>query len=162
MPSNSQLIKKVGEIYDWLDLQITNNSDAAGKCNACGKCCAFDKPASASEQGFDHRLFLTTPELMYMTLNIRTEDLKPMTTSRCPYNINGKCSVYKYRFAGCRIFCCNGDKDFQSQLSELVLKKFKMICEESGIAYHYTDLANALNNLFNKAYLATASGLWRR
>jgi hypothetical protein len=142
--SKSQLIKKVAEIYGWLDLQIANNSDLAGACDGCGRCCVFDD--SASEQNFDHRLFLTTPELMYLTANISSEGIKSMTTSRCPYNINGKCSIYEYRFSGCRIFCCRGDKDFQSRLSESALKKFKAICEEFDIDYRYIDLATALNN----------------
>jgi len=99
---------------------------------------------------------------MYLTANIGAEGIKPMLTSRgstplttrCPYNIDGKCSVYKYRFVGCRIFYCKGDsathladkKDFQSRLSESALKKFKSLCEEFGIDYHYADLATALNN----------------
>jgi len=144
--SHSRLLEKVAEIYDWLDLQIRNNRSLAGHCDACGKCCEFDKPAS--EQGFDHRLFVTTPEMMYLASNLGSEIIKPMLTSLCPYNIDGKCSVYKYRFAGCRIFYCRGDKDFQSELSESALKKFKSICEEFEIDYQYADLATALNNLF--------------
>jgi len=142
--SHSGLLEKVAEIYDWLDLQISNNRSLAGHCDACGKCCVFDKPAS--EQGFDHRLFVTTPELIYLTANLAGKDVKQMITSRCPYNIEDKCSIYEYRFSGCRIFYCRGDKDFQSQLSESALKKFKLICEEFGILYRYTDLAAALNN----------------
>jgi len=145
MQSGSQLLKRVAEIYDWLDLQITNNSDLAGQCRACGQCCDFDKRGPAAEQGFDHRLFVTTPELMYLAANLGAESIKPMPTSICPYDIDGKCSVYKYRFAGCRIFYCNGDKDFQSELSESALKKFKSICDDFQIPYHYTDLATALN-----------------
>ncbi len=144
MQSNERLIKKVAEIYDWLDLQIANNSDLAGRCDGCGRCCVFDD--SASEQSFDHRLFLTTPELIYLTSNPGAEGIKPMLTSRCPYNIDGKCSVYEYRFAGCRVFYCKGDKDFQSRLSESALKKFKSICEEFDIDYLYTDLATALKD----------------
>jgi len=139
-------LKKVAEIYNWLDLQMANNSDLIGQCKGCGECCVFDEPASANKQRFDHRLFLTTPELIYLTANLGGEGIKPMLTSHCPYNIGGKCSIYKYRFAGCRIFYCRGDKDFQSRLSESALKRFKLVCEEFGIAYNYTDLATALNN----------------
>ncbi len=146
MQDNSRALKKVAEIYDWLDSQITNNSDLAGQCRACGRCCNFDNCGPANEEGFDHRLFVTTPELMYLAVNLGEETIKPMATSRCPYNIDGKCSVYKYRFAGCRIFYCNGDSDFQSRLSESALKKFKSICTEFQIPYRYTDLATALNN----------------
>lgn len=137
MQSNSRLIKEVAEIYGRLDSQIKNN-DKAGRCDACGRCCDFGN--------FDHRLFVTPPEVIYLAASLGKQNLEPMPTNICPYNIDGKCSVYEYRFASCRIFCCNGDKEFQSELSESVLKKFKSICEEFGIDYRYTDLATALNN----------------
>ncbi|MFZ0033689.1 MAG: YkgJ family cysteine cluster protein [Sedimentisphaerales bacterium] len=135
--TNSQLAKKVAEIYDWLDSQTSNNSSSAGKCTACGKCCDFSK--------FDHRLFVTTPELMYLTAYLGAENIKPMTTSCCPYNVGGKCSVYEHRFSGCRIFSCKGNADFQSRLSERASKKFKSLCTNLQIPYRYTDLATAMN-----------------
>ncbi len=134
--TSSELLKRVGEIYDWLDVQVRRSSDLAGVCTSCGNCCDFD--------GFDHRLFVTSPELMYLAANLGAENIKPMLSSRCPYNISGKCSVYEYRFSGCRIFCCNGDADFQSRLSEEVLDKLKSICTEFRIPYRYADLASAL------------------
>ncbi|MHC4462357.1 MAG: YkgJ family cysteine cluster protein [Planctomycetota bacterium] len=145
MTDNGQLLTKVAEVYDWLDLQVRNHSDLAGVCDACGKCCDFKTPSSASEQGFDHRLFITPPELIYLAANLVSENVKPMPASRCPYNIGGKCRIYKYRFAGCRIFCCRADADFQSRLSESALKKFKSICTEFQIPYRYNDLPTALN-----------------
>ncbi len=151
---NNRLLERVAEIYNWLHSQIRRRGDLAGLCDVCGKCCDFDSPALASEQelapgldrGFDHRLFVTPPELMYLTANLGDENIRPMPTSRCPYNIGGKCTVYEYRFAGCRIFCCNGDADFQSSLSESALKKLKSVCTEFQIPYRYTDLASALNS----------------
>lgn len=138
---NKQLLAKVAEIYKWLDWQIRQNNDLAGNCNACGRCCDFD--------GFDHRLFVTTPELLYLAANLCAENIKPMPTSRCPYNIDGKCSIYEYRFAGCRIFFCKADKDFQSTLSESALKKFKSLSMQFSIPYRYSDLATALNKFEN-------------
>jgi len=135
---NTRLLQKVAEVYDWLDSQIHKNIALAGRCDACGKCCDF--------KGFDHRLFVTTPELLYFAAKLGTKSIKPMTTNRCPYQTNVKCTVYKCRFAGCRIFCCKGDADFQSRLSESALKKFKSICEQFQIPYRYTDLAAALNS----------------
>jgi len=135
--TNGHLIKKVAEVYKWLDLQISNNSNLAGTCCACGKCCDFES--------FDHKLFVTTPEMIFLKANLHGENLKPMKTGRCPYNINGKCSVYKYRFSGCRIFSCKGDLDFQNELSEKALRKFKAICEQLQIPYRYIDLAIALD-----------------
>ena len=135
--AENQLLKKVAEIYNWLDSQIGNHRDLAGQCKACGRCCDFAQ--------FDHHLFVTTPELMYLAANLDAKKQKPMTSSRCPYNIDGKCTIYEYRFAGCRIFCCNGNTDFQSGLSESALKKFKLLCTDLQIPYRYTDLATALN-----------------
>ena len=135
--TNKRLLEKVAEIYNWLDTQIRDNNKLTGQCNACGKCCDFDK--------FDHHLFVTPPELMYLTANLGAENIKSMPTKRCPYNIDGKCTVYEYRFAACRIFCCDADADFQSELSESALKKLKSLCTEFQIPYHYTDLAVALN-----------------
>ncbi len=135
---NDRLLKSVAEVYDWLDVQVRRRSDLAGQCKSCGNCCDFD--------GFDHRLFVTPPELRYFAANLGAEDIKPMPRGRCPYNIGGKCSVYEYRFAGCRIFCCDADADFQSGLSESVLERFKSICTEFQIPYRYTALAVALNS----------------
>jgi hypothetical protein len=145
--TRKKIIAGVADIYDRLDVQISKSPNLAGLCQACGKCCYFDGPAPAIERGFDHRLYVTTPELIYLAENIGNENLKPMPTHTCPYQIDGKCSVYEYRFAGCRIFCCKGDVEFQSRLSESVLKKLKSICNNLGLAYRYTDLATALNDI---------------
>jgi len=134
--ANTQLLRKVAEIYDWLDSQIHKNNALAGHCDICGRCCDFER--------FDHRLFVTTPELMYLAAKQGTESIKPMTTNRCSYQTDNKCTVYKFRFAGCRIFYCRGDADFQSRLSESALKKFKSICEQFQIPYRYIDLPTAL------------------
>jgi hypothetical protein len=130
-------LRKVAQIYDWIDRQLASVGDLAGRCDACGRCCNFD--------AYDHRLYVTGPELMYLAAALNVEKLRPMPSSRCPYNIDGKCSVYEYRFAGCRIFCCKGDVDFQSRLSEAVLKKLKSLCIEFEIPYLYRDLVSALN-----------------
>ena len=133
----SRLVGRVDEIYGWLDSQIRDNRSSAGVCEACGKCCDFDS--------FDHRLFVTTPELMYLAAKLGGEKLRPMNGGRCPYNVAGKCSIYEYRFAGCRIFCCKGDADFQRSLSESFLNRVKSVCLESGLAYRYLDLPTALS-----------------
>ena len=134
---NNRLLEKIVEIYDWLDAQIRENAGMAGRCNICGKCCNFDS--------YDHHLFVTQPEVMYLTAKLGSENIKPMTDGICPYNVDGKCTVYEHRFAACRIFCCNGDTDFQSGLSESALEKLKSICTEFQIPYRYTNLATALN-----------------
>ena len=133
---DNRLVKKVAKVYDWLGTQIAD-SNTKGQCKACGECCDFD--------GFDHRLFITPPELIYLKANLDDDNIMPMLTSRCPYNIEGKCTVYEYRFAACRIFYCSGDSDIQSELSEEALTKLKSLCAEFKIPYRYSELANALN-----------------
>ena len=135
--ADSRLLERVAEVYDWLELQIHRSDSLAGACKCCGDCCDFD--------AFDHRLFVTLPELTYLAANLGPENIKAMPSGRCPYNIDGKCGVHEHRFAGCRIFCCNGDAAFQSELSEAVLARLKSICAEFRIPYHYVDLATALN-----------------
>jgi hypothetical protein len=137
--ADSRLIETVAAIYDWLDSQVRGSGSAAGTCTCCGDCCDFDS--------YDHRLFVTLPELTYLSASLGAEKIKAMPTGRCPYNIDGRCSVHEYRFAGCRIFCCKGDADFQGELSEAVLARLKSVCTESRIPYRYMDLATALNGL---------------
>ena len=132
----NKLIQDVKEIYDWLDSQIEEKLSV--KCQACGKCCDFEN--------FEHRLFVTIPELVYMAANLNVEALEMMQTGKCPYNIEGKCKVHKYRFSGCRIFNCKANEEIQSELSELTLKKIKEIHLKFEIPYRYMDLASALNN----------------
>jgi Fe-S-cluster containining protein len=137
--ANTQLLKRVAEIYEWLDSQIRQSAETPDQCDACGKCCNFAR--------FDHRLFVTPPELMYLTAMVGNENIKPMPTGRCPYNTDGKCTVYDYRFAGCRIFSCKSNPDFQSRLTESTLNKLKSLCTRFQIPYRYSDLPTALSSL---------------
>ena len=136
MKSNSFVCKKVAEIYNWLDTQIQQN-DIIVQCKACGRCCDFGK--------FDHLLFVTTPELIFLKENLKPQKIKTMPTSICPYNEKGRCTIYPLRFAGCRIFFCKGDSDFQNRLSESAVSRFKSLCTEFNIPYIYSDLQTALN-----------------
>lgn len=139
MAQSTTLTQKVSDIYNWLRNQLEEHPDAAGVCRMCGKCCDFDS--------YDHRLFVTSPEIEYLAEKIGGDNIKHMTNGRCPYNVNGRCTIYENRFAACRIFCCRGDKDFQSRLSEEALKKLKNLCEQLQLPYQYLDLPTSLNNL---------------
>lgn len=136
LKTNEKLLREVEELYGWLDSQIDER--ISGKCNACGQCCDFIT--------FDHRLYVTVPEILYLAAKLNVDSLKPMLTGRCSYNIEGKCIVYKYRFSGCRIFNCKADSDVQSELSEKALCKLKELCTKFQIPYRYVDLASALNS----------------
>lgn len=133
-----RVIEEVAVLYDWIDRQLQQNPDRAGRCRACGACCDFGT--------YDHRLFVTPPELIHLTAGLKVERLRPMPSGRCPYQQDGKCSIHEHRFAGCRIFCCGGDANFQSELSEAALKRLKALCETLEVPYRYQDLAAALNS----------------
>jgi Fe-S-cluster containining protein len=133
----SFICSEVAQTYDWLDSIIKSLNN---KCDACGKCCHFDS--------FGHKLFVTTPELLYFKQNIK--NLKPMPAQICSYLENGRCSVRNYRFAACRIFFCKADKDLQNSLSEQTVKKFKALCDKFNFPYRYTELMTALNSERNQ------------
>lgn len=136
-----RLVEEVAELYNWIESQLQAHPDRAGVCNVCGACCDF--------VGYDHLLFVTPPELIYLARKPGVEKLKPMVAGRCPYQEEGKCTVHTHRFSGCRIFCCTGDADFQSELTEAVLKKLKTLCERFEIPYRYADLAKALETFIS-------------
>ena len=131
-----RILADIAELYDWIDSQLRQNPDGAGRCDACGACCDFS--------AYDHRLFVTLPELMYLAAKLDVAALRLMRSGRCPYQRDQRCSVHKHRFAACRIFCCKGDPVFQSDLSETAIRKLKETCERSGIPYRYQDLPTAL------------------
>jgi len=131
-----RLVAEVAALYEWIDTQLGRDEARAGQCRACGACCDF--------ASYDHLLFVTPPELIYLAERLGAENLKQMTSGSCPYQEAKKCTVHSHRFSGCRIFCCNGDADFQSELTEAALKRLKAICERFGVPYRYADLATAL------------------
>ena len=135
MQKDAQLIHGIDAIYQWLESELAQLDQS---CAACGKCCDFES--------FGHRLYVTTPELLFFQHHLN-EPVKAMTTGICPYRIDGKCTVYAYRFAGCRIFTCKGDAEKENQICEEIIRKFKMLCEGHAIPYHYVDLKTGLQLL---------------
>jgi len=131
-----RLIEEVAAVYEWIDAQLRQHAERAGRCNACGACCDFTT--------YDHRLFVTTPELIYLAAGLGAEELKRMTFGKCPYQEDKHCTAHEHRFAGCRIFCCSGEAAFQNELSETALRKLKAICERFHIPYCYRELSSAL------------------
>jgi Fe-S-cluster containining protein len=145
--TDQKICDEVKKIYDWLDSTIKPLNN---KCDACGKCCNFDS--------FGHKLFITTPELLYFMQNvtsgnvISSEGLKEAEVEKsikkkvCPYLKDEKCTVRNFRFAGCRIFFCKEDKNLQNKLSEETIEKFKALCDKFNLPYRYVDFASAVNN----------------
>ena len=136
MARHKKIIERVSEIYKWIEEQQLANKGIAGNCEVCGKCCDFER--------YDHRLYVTTPEMIYFVDKVGIANIKQMTTAKCCYQVEGKCSVHAYRFSGCRIFCCKGKATFQSELTESAIKKFKALCAELQIPYRYVELPVAL------------------
>jgi Fe-S-cluster containining protein len=139
MNRNDQIIARVSEIYNWIEARQLANSKITGQCAACGKCCDFEV--------YDHRLYVTTPEIIYFVEKLGLANIKQMVGGRCPYQVDGKCTVHAHRFSGCRIFCCKGDASFQSELTEAVLKKLKALCSGLQIPYRYLELPAALKSV---------------
>jgi Fe-S-cluster containining protein len=131
-----RLINEVAAIYARIEDRCQQEPDRAGRCRACGACCDF--------AAYEHRLYVTPPELAYLAAKLGARALKLMTTGRCPYQEGAKCTIHEYRFAACRIFCCGGDPDFQSELSEAALRRLKQLGEGCQLPYRYQDLAAAL------------------
>ncbi len=139
--TKQKLCEAVSEIYQNLDKQL----DAAGQsCKACGQCCDFDT--------FGHRLYVTTPELLYFKTRLAENHtpILPMADGVCPYRRDKKCSVYLWRFSGCRIFNCTGDANLQSRLSEESIALFKTLCVLYRLEYRYLDLKTGLDNIIRE------------
>lgn len=128
-----QVLDRVRQVYDDLAVEAKKIEPV---CRACGTCCDFDR--------YGHRLYLTTPEMLYF-LHHLTLDFRVMSDGVCPYRQNGRCRVYEYRFAACRIFYCTADKQRQHQLSEEAVARFKEICRQYDLSYRYIDLKYALS-----------------
>jgi Fe-S-cluster containining protein len=133
LSKSSQIIQEVGFFYRWLDKQLATMDSS---CQACGNCCDFES--------FGHKLYITSPELMYFAHFI---DPQKMVSGVCPYRIDGKCTVYPYRFSGCRIFSCKGDTEKESALCEQAVGKLKTLCDEFDIQYQYVYLQAGLELL---------------
>jgi Fe-S-cluster containining protein len=138
MKKNDQIIARVSEIYNWIEARQLANNGFAGHCAACGKCCDFER--------YDHRLYVTMPEIIFFVEKLGLTNIKQMAGGRCCYLVDGKCSVHAYRFSGCRIFCCKGKTMFQNELTEAAIKKFKAVCAELQVPYRYVELPAALKD----------------
>lgn len=135
MKQETHILEQVDAIYQWLQSELVQLDQ---QCTACGQCCDFES--------FGHRLYVTTPELIYFR-HFVTLPIKEMTTGVCPYRVDGKCTVYPYRFAGCRIFTCKGDAEKENRICEEAIRRCKALCDEYAVAYHYVYLKAGLEML---------------
>ncbi len=137
MSQNSDIIGEIDSLYQWLDQTLASHKAQAGACSACGKCCDFD--------AYGHRLYVTHAEMLHFASKMGSDPLKAMPSGPCPYMENHRCSVHEHRFSGCRIYGCQGDAEYQNQLTEQALNKIKALCNALDVPYEYMDLRQALN-----------------
>lgn len=131
----TRIIQEVLNIYQWIDEELIQIDQS---CKGCGDCCDFEV--------FGHRLYVTTPELIFFWHYLDSQ-IKTMDRGICPYRIDARCSVYPYRFSGCRIFSCKGDSEQENTLCEQAISKFKVLCDKHQLPYHYVDLKTGLEML---------------
>ncbi len=127
----------VKDLYREIERTIETKIPGNELCRACGRCCDFES--------FGHKLFVTTPELIYLRELLGTGGIREMTGPVCPYNRDGRCEIHDHRFLGCRIFFCRLDEEFQNTVMEDALKRIKAICSEEQIPYWYLELPRALD-----------------
>ncbi len=142
--TQDRIITEVADIYRWIDLQVTEHtsSQTTGTgCDMCGRCCDF--------ADFDHRLYVTTPEMAYFALHAGPNKVRKMDSDVCPYRDKGQCTVHAHRFAGCRIFSCKDalPAETQGRISEQAITGFRALCDRYDMPYGYDQLRNALNQI---------------
>ena len=135
--NHKRIAEQVTHLYAWIDEQIRTHPTQAGTCHACGDCCHFE--------AYDHRLYVTSAELITFAETVGTDPILSISQGVCPYHVQQRCSVHGHRFCACRIFCCQGDSDFQAQLSEQALDRLKAICIRCDLPYRYMDLKMGLD-----------------
>jgi len=140
MSGRADIRQAVGRLYEKIDEEVRGWRK---ECEMCGKCCDF--------AGYDHRLYVTGVELVYFAEKLGAGNLRRMSGGKCPYLEGGRCLVHEQRFAGCRIFNCQGEGHKQSELSERVVAELKRITEAFGVEYCYVELGAGLEELAGRS-----------
>ncbi len=134
MNRNEQIARAVDAVYRWIEAETERTAAHHRPCGRCGRCCDFE--------AFDHRLYVTTAELAHFTTRSGLA-IPPSAGPRCPWNVDGRCDVHPYRFAGCRVFSCTGDPQVQARITEQALQRLKHIGGQSGLPYRYVNILHA-------------------
>ncbi len=109
-------------------------------CKACGDCCDFATSG--------HRLYVSTGEL---ALLIATAPPQPPSPGRCPYQLNGRCTVHPVRALGCRLFFCDpAARESLQQDYETYHRQIRRLHDAHGLPYGYVELTTILAELFSR------------
>ncbi|MCC7569000.1 MAG: hypothetical protein KO463_05250, partial [Candidatus Methanofastidiosa archaeon] len=67
-----RVVAHVRAVYRWIDRCTGRTARSAedNGCRACGRCCDFD--------AYEHRLYVTAPELLYFMSTLTPENLRAM------------------------------------------------------------------------------------
>lgn len=132
--NRDDLAGRMAEFYTDVDKAIAAHGPV---CRNRGRCCEFD--------GYGHKLYVTTVELVYFVRGSRRQWRQPADGRSCPYQIDRRCIAREHRPLGCRIFFCDPDaRAWQGPEYERRLGELKRIGVEFGIEYRYVDWLSAL------------------
>ena len=110
----------------------------APSCRACGECCHFDK--------YGHTPYTSGLEVDYILHNAGRPEIAA-EKGVCPYLVDNRCTVRKYRPLGCRTFYCEeGWKDTSSDIYEKYLRRIKGLYEANGMEWNYAEMFVLLDN----------------
>ena len=133
---NPQIGQAVAAVYERADRAIASLSPT---CWNRGECCNFGRA--------DHRLFVTTPELIYFAQT--HEALRPTPNAQsCPHQRDGRCGARHARPLGCRAYFCQASaRWWQPAVTEAFLAELRAVGARFGVPYAYTEWLAALTDL---------------
>jgi Fe-S-cluster containining protein len=121
------------EVYNKLDLELARINPG---CDTCGTCCHFDT--------FGHELYASFIEVDYILKNVEVPSFNSEQRI-CPFLVEEKCSIRKYRTLGCRVFFCNPDyKDTSQEIYNKYYKMIKSIAIENQTEWYYAPMTKLL------------------
>lgn len=122
-------------VYAGVDAAI----DARGwACKACGACCDFTRS--------EHRLYVSVGELSLLTAAALPP---PRVPGRCPYQLDGRCTMRPVRALGCRLYFCDpARRESFQQDYERYHSRIRRLHDAGGLPYAYVELTAGLAELF--------------
>lgn len=147
-----EFLDELRRLYESVDKVLAAQG---ARCLGGGACCRFDL--------MGHRLYASTGELAVLTgqpAPSTVEGPAPSTIEgpapldhspaplRCPYQFGPRCSAYRRRPLGCRLFFCRPGRDGQSSRTyEQFHRRIRQLHESFEVPYLYVELTGALGQL---------------